>query len=677
MTCKTAMRHMRVFRGAAAIFIVGLVLAVTASEAYAQATLIRRVDIYNGSTGGNGTGWNTDAYKFLQDALTWADFHHANVNEDDIIHIWVAAGTYRPDQPAIATGDPGFCTAWGDCDKSRSFHLRNNVHLYGGFEGDEEEFDDRDPAVHLTILSGDLLNNDDFHIDEFGDMQFDNYEDNSWHVVIAENVGITAVLDGFTIRGGHAVPVQGGQTYKACGGGILCIGASPVIRDCIIKECFSKFSITQTVTAPCGGGMHIEYTTAPAMIAAPRIERCVFTYNKTTFGSGGAVGVEYGCDAVLIDCTITHNRATQNGGGVAVAGSANATTMLTIVNSTLGFNTSVGSPGGGGGAMLGEIGTLRIWNTVIHENNAVGGGGGIYQDGGTLEVINCTIADNTAHEGGGLYSGSNDAEESFALDIRNSILWGNERHDALEQIFLHANVSLVIDRCNVQGDICGVGGLPCCAQNPCCTGSCCTESCASFLIHWNASTNKDPKFLGYTTNNIEASKYRLRGRSPCIDTAYNWNLPCDIYELETPIAGLQDVLCPNEQRIPVERDWLERVVEANYGMKHVDMGAFEYQERLPRCPGDLNADGFVDIHDLIRLLYAWGTCLATSDCFEDLDEDGEVDILDLVELLGAWGMCGATTTGDVPLTVEECLEKYDPGTPELEACLEAVALLEE
>ncbi len=51
-------------------------------------------------------------------------------------------------------------------------------------------------------------------------------------------------------------------------------------------------------------------------------------------------------------------------------------------------------------------------------------------------------------------------------------------------------------------------------------------------------------------------------------------------------------------------------------------------------PGDVDANGFVDVLDLLELLAAWGAC---DGCPEDIDDNGVVDVLDLLTLLANWG----------------------------------------
>lgn len=57
----------------------------------------------------------------------------------------------------------------------------------------------------------------------------------------------------------------------------------------------------------------------------------------------------------------------------------------------------------------------------------------------------------------------------------------------------------------------------------------------------------------------------------------------------------------------------------------------------PPCPGDLDADGDVDIQDLATLLAHFGTPSGAGAGDGDLDDDGDVDLQDLAGLLGAFG----------------------------------------
>ncbi len=112
----------------------------------------------------------------LQTALTGA----ASGDE-----IWVAAGTYKP-------------TA--GTDRTVTFQLKNGVALYGGFAGTETARTQRNPAVNVTILSGDIDNNDSQTPIITDLTTVTGNTTNSWHVV----TGATgATLDGFTITAGN------------------------------------------------------------------------------------------------------------------------------------------------------------------------------------------------------------------------------------------------------------------------------------------------------------------------------------------------------------------------------------------------------------------------------------------------------------------------------------------
>jgi len=82
-------------------------------------------------------------------------------------------------------------------------------------------------------------------------------------------------------------------------------------------------------------------------------------------------------------------------------------------------------------------------------------------------------------------------------------------------------------------------------------------------------------------------------------------------------------------------------------------------------------DDDVDVRDLLALLEAWGPCPIGSLCVVDSDGDGHVGVSDLLELLGAWGNCvGAAES--IPKTVQDCLDRFELGSLELEHCIEAV-----
>jgi len=119
----------------------------------------------------DGRTWGR-AYKYLQDALAVA------ATDDDI---WVAEGTYKPDEDTVNTG--------GTNSRRATFQLINGVGIYGGFPSGGGEWYDHDPKQYETILSGDI------------NTPGDN-SDNSYHVVTGSGTDATTVIDGFTITAG-------------------------------------------------------------------------------------------------------------------------------------------------------------------------------------------------------------------------------------------------------------------------------------------------------------------------------------------------------------------------------------------------------------------------------------------------------------------------------------------
>jgi hypothetical protein len=55
----------------------------------------------------------------------------------------------------------------------------------------------------------------------------------------------------------------------------------------------------------------------------------------------------------------------------------------------------------------------------------------------------------------------------------------------------------------------------------------------------------------------------------------------------------------------------------------------------PPCPGDTNADGIVDVEDLVTVITTWGQ----PDGAGDVSGDGDVDVEDLVMVITGWGEC--------------------------------------
>jgi len=272
------------------------------------------------STGGDGTTWPM-AYKYLQDALAYAD------SNPDVNEIWVAEGTYYPDE------DEGGNVITND--RTETFQLISGVEIYGGFAGGGHD----DPNVRLihyyeTILSGDI------------DVANDN-SDNSYHVVTGSWTDANAVLDGFTVtagnangpasadkRGGGMYNRSGSPTVNNCtfsansaageqfrgGGGMYNRSGSPTVNNCTFRENsvgnygggISNYNSSPTITnctfsgnsAAYGGGMYTYY------YSSPTVTNCTFSGNSASINGGGMYNLTYSAPNVT-NCILWGNDASQ------------------------------------------------------------------------------------------------------------------------------------------------------------------------------------------------------------------------------------------------------------------------------------------------------------------------------------------------------------------------------
>ena len=96
------------------------------------------------SEGGDGASWET-AFRYLQDAL---DQTVADRGDE----VWIAAGTYYPDDGANVT----------EGDREASFTFAEDVTLYGGFSGNETSVSERDWITNVTTLSGEIFEGPEF-----------------------------------------------------------------------------------------------------------------------------------------------------------------------------------------------------------------------------------------------------------------------------------------------------------------------------------------------------------------------------------------------------------------------------------------------------------------------------------------------------------------------------------
>ncbi len=198
--------------------------------------------------------------------------------------IWVVAGIYIPNRRADATGTITIN------DRDNAFVLKNGVRIFGGFTGVETATTQRNFALNMTILSGNLGT-------------LGTTTDNSYHVVVCAGTVSGTSLNGFFIHYGNAngsgnITVNAVSIGRGSGAGMRINSSSPTISNCV----FSANSTTNN-----GGGMVCDN-------ASPGITNCVFSGNTANDGAGmlntNASATE------LVNCTFSGNNAVTTGGAI-------------------------------------------------------------------------------------------------------------------------------------------------------------------------------------------------------------------------------------------------------------------------------------------------------------------------------------------------------------------------
>ena len=516
-----------------AVCLVFLLLSAAAPGVLAQQVFFVDAD----ATGTNtGTTW-TNAFTDLQEALA------AALSGDEI---WVAEGTYKPIIPA----DSANVT---DVERNARFQLRNGVGLYGGFAGTETSRDERDISAHPTILSGDLLGNDNDVIDPDEPTRAEN----SWHVVKAGDpntgpVNAATVLDGFMIAGGNAneLPPNTDDT----GGGLFIVGSlgafsEPTVRNVVLTANTARF----------GGG-------AGCSFSAPTFSRVVFTGNAVSgelTGDGGGMQNLF-CASTLRNVRFHDNTAAQFGGGLM---NNRGTTLMNGV-------TFIGNTADRGGGMYNLDDNAVVVNAVFFSNVAEVSGGGMYNDDSPTAVMNAVFSGNRTLDperrgGGGMgnfdeqpfltnlvFYGNTSARDGGAIfninsdpTIINSILWANQAEGEEDEIYSGGQLgstprmfSSIIE-----------GGLP------------------PGITDGGGNLDADPLFVDADgADDLPGTiddDFRLMAGSPAIDAGNNNGLLIDVLDLDRD--------GDTEDRVSVDLDGNVRIHDAGGGTV-VDLGAYEF-----------------------------------------------------------------------------------------------------
>jgi hypothetical protein len=574
------------------------------------------------SPGGDGSSWGT-AYKYLQDGL-----YKPPTGGDQI---WVAAGTYKPDE---TTANPG-----GSGSRTATFQLINGVGIYGGFAGVETTLEERDWENNETILSGDLAG-DDNPATQVADLLNDpSRAENSYQVICGSSVpDDNAILDGFIVTGGNA---NGNFPFNS-GGGIYYFDGT--ITNCTI-----------TGNSAMGGGGGFEICRGP-------ITNCRITGNLAEDGGGlcscdGPItncritgnwamgycgGALVDCDGPITFCTINDNWANGAGGGLCECDGS-------ITSCTISGNAT----GGWGGGLIWCDGSIT--DCTVSSNSAMGDGGGFEicrgpitncritgnsaQNGGGLSrcespvtfhtISNCTITGNSAVNGGGLYEcdgtitvctiiGNSAEERSGGLYrcngiITNCIIWENRQPYSSSSVSWS---SVPLYSCIQDGSY----GTGCISSDPLFVD----------LGQWDTNgTPSDPNddFWVNGDYHLKSEGWRwdsVRERwdyddvtSRCIDAGNPGSLLYD-----------EPLIIPDDPN----NEWGENI--------RINMGAYGGTDEASMPPyewallADLTNDGIVNLADFAGQAKDW--LETANEQFGDLNRDGTVNLPDVVLMVADW-----------------------------------------
>ena len=341
--------------------------------------------------------------------------------------------------------------------------------------------------------------------------------------VVRINSGETelTVLDGFTIRGGGGILLNGVRK----GGGIYINDASPRITNCIIEE----------NQATVGAGIAIDGGNPSILV----LEQVVVRMN-TALDSGGGLALTGSSTGIsMTECTLEQNHANIVAGGLYCEASSIELQSCLILDNTSDLL--------GGGIWLYSQSEAVFQDCEIAGNTTVVTGGGlIVSDLSRVTLDHCLVRNNIGGtSGGGMLIDSGDSGETQVL--RFCVFHGNSAMSSGANLGVSVNqVDIYLERCTfgppaansplnitinnnnpevVEIDSCIVvgGSLQAIQAQPGSTVAfySCIEGLANSGVTPIACIDEDPLFIDPAAGNLA-----LGAGSGCIDSG-NPALPAD------------------------------------------------------------------------------------------------------------------------------------------------------
>jgi len=334
---------------------------------------------------GNGTSWN-DAAGNIQNMID-----KANVGDE----IWVAQGIYYPTtelEPRVT--------------RTKTFLLKDGVHLYGGFAGNEESIENRTKSdingngtiekwefTNETILSGNIDGIEDIWIRKDstnGEWRWDitGNENNSYHVIYCQTPFTNkTIIDGVTITGASK-----NRNNEAEIGGAAYLQGNVLLINSIIKHNYANIykkviADFSAISEPYLYGAGI-YNDGGIISNCYITENYIYVYSYAeatkphTYTSDPypltivrpAVYMIYSINGNIENCTVWNNSAYIDAEIKHIGGSYDSQSTTDKIT----YNN----------AIYGKNGNIK--NCTINNNNT----GGIFT---TTLIDNCVISNNNGH----------------------------------------------------------------------------------------------------------------------------------------------------------------------------------------------------------------------------------------------------------------------------------------
>ena len=327
--------------------------------------------------------------------------------------VWVDKGVYTPG------------THQGD-----TFTIPPGAAVYGGFAGTETALFERNPVANVTVLSGDIDNND--AVDANGaDTDTTKIVGGNSNVVVTINAKAVSkvlsdtVLDGFTITGAGSFAglwCDNTETFAECSPTLSNLTFSgnigrALLNDAVAaasKSCPTLTNVTFSGNSGPGGSAMFNHA-ASGTESSPTLTNVTFRNNHSS-NIGGAMFNQAGgggtSSPVLTNVTFSGNSADTDGGAIYNEGSDSGTSSPVLTNVTFSGNSAVTD----GGAIYNHasgasqsISSPTLTNVTFSGNSAGDSGGAIYNNTGSTDyfgeispvLTNVTFSGNSAGSEGG------------------------------------------------------------------------------------------------------------------------------------------------------------------------------------------------------------------------------------------------------------------------------------